>query len=259
VSDSVSFDRAAEYYDATRGIGEEAMARTVELLAPELVQRGPVLEIGVGTGQMALPLHAASVDLIGADISEAMLEQLARKVDGRAPFPLLQADATRLPFADASFGAAYLRWVLHLVPAWHTALDELVRIVEPGGVVIVQLGNGSPGREGEIRRRCCDMVGVSEKPPGLNWGDTSTLDGAMSALGCDLRLLGPLRDESTERVSDFLDEVERGVYSWTWPIDEASRRETVAAIRPWAEDRWGPLDQEITVVQETYWRAYDVR
>jgi SAM-dependent methyltransferase len=217
-----------------------------------------VLEIGVGTGQMALPVHAAGVKVVGVDLSAAMLQQLTRKAGGRAPFPLARGDATRLPFGDASFGAAYLRWVLHLIPSWRRALGELVRVVEPGGVIVVQLGSGSPGREGEIRRRCCDLVGVPADPPGLDWGDTSNLDVAMAALGCDLRLLGPLRNETTERVSEFLNEIEQGVYSWTWPIDEGSRREAVAAIRPWAEHRWGPLDREIAVVYETYWRVYDV-
>ncbi len=258
MTDSVNFDRAAAYYDATRGIGEDAMARTVELLAPELGQRGRVLEVGVGTGQMALPLRTAGVRVTGVDISAAMLERLIGKARDTDPLPVARADATRLPFRGGAFRAAYARWVMHLIPSWRTALEELVRVVAPGGVVVVQLGDGSPGRQGEIRRRCCGLVGLSEQPPGLNWGDTQTLDGAMAALGCGLRLLGPVRHEHRERLSDYLDEVDAGMYSWTWRIDEAVRREAVAAIRSWAEERWGPLEQEITVTTEAFWRAYDV-
>jgi SAM-dependent methyltransferase len=257
VTDSVNFDRAAAYYDATRGIGEEAMARTVELLLPELAHRGRVLEVGVGTGQVALPLRAAGARVTGIDLSGAMLERLIRKSDGRARMALARADATRLPFRDGAFGGAYLRWVLHLIPAWSTALEEIIRVVRSGGVVVVQLGNGAEGRQGEIRRRCCELVGVSETPPGLDWGDTESLDDAMAALGCELRLLGPIHGESSERLTDYLDEVESGKYSWTWRMDEEARRGAVAAIRPWARERWGPLDREVSVPYETYWRAYD--
>ena len=56
MSGSIRFDRAAEFYDSSRAISPEAMERTVELLAGELRGRGRVLEVGVGTGLLALPL-----------------------------------------------------------------------------------------------------------------------------------------------------------------------------------------------------------
>ena len=56
MSDSVSFDRAASFYDATRALTPEAMAAVQALLRSELQGRGRCLEIGVGTGRMALPL-----------------------------------------------------------------------------------------------------------------------------------------------------------------------------------------------------------
>src|SRR5436190_23601193 len=63
------------------------MARTVELLLPELAHRGHVLEVGVGTGQMALPLRAAGASVTGIDLSGAMLERLVHKSDGRPDVP----------------------------------------------------------------------------------------------------------------------------------------------------------------------------
>ena len=57
MTESSRFDRAAAHYDTTRAISDEAMARTIELLASELLGRGRALEVGVGTGLLALPLH----------------------------------------------------------------------------------------------------------------------------------------------------------------------------------------------------------
>ena len=43
---SVRFDRAADFYDTTRAISDEAMALTIQLLASELRDRGRALEVG---------------------------------------------------------------------------------------------------------------------------------------------------------------------------------------------------------------------
>ena len=66
-----------------------------------------------------------------------MLAKLVEKAGGASPFPLVHGDATRMPFADDAFGGAYLRWVLHLIPDWRDALVEVVRVVAPGGVLLV--------------------------------------------------------------------------------------------------------------------------
>ncbi len=147
---SVAFDRAAEYYDRTRGSSPEGLRKTIDLLTGELRDRGTVLEVGVGTGQLGLPLHDAGIAVIGLDLARPMMDKLVEKAGGRSPFPLVQGDATRMPFRDGAFGGAYLRWVLHLIPAWGDALAEIVRVVRPGGVFLASLGSYG-GRRSEVR------------------------------------------------------------------------------------------------------------
>src|SRR5213593_3164996 len=139
---TVSFDRAVEYYDRTRSNPESTQRRLTSVLAGELAGRGRVLEIGVGTGRVALPLHAAGVRLVGVDVSTAMMGRLVQKAGGRAPFPLVRADALRLPFAPGSFDGALAAHVLHQIEEWPGALLELQRVVRPGGVVLVDQGIG---------------------------------------------------------------------------------------------------------------------
>jgi hypothetical protein len=57
----VSFDRAATYYDATRGLNPDAMQKVVALLTEEIGGRGPCLEVGIGTGRIGLTLWEAGV------------------------------------------------------------------------------------------------------------------------------------------------------------------------------------------------------
>src|SRR2546430_25053 len=66
-SGSIGFDRAVDYYDRTRGLSDSAMGEVVRRLKGELVGRGRCLEIGVGTGRMALPLQGEGVVMAGVD------------------------------------------------------------------------------------------------------------------------------------------------------------------------------------------------
>ena len=257
MSESVRFDRAAETYDTTRAISEGAMASTIGLLASELGGRGGLLEVGVGTGLLALPLHDAGVPLVGLDLTPAMMAKLVEKAGGAAPFPLVQADATRMPFADDAFAGAYLRWVLHLIPDWRGALAEMVRVVEPGGVLLVCIGAyDEPSTE--IRRRFTELTSVQTDPVGLIWGQHDLLDEHVGRLGARLRLLPPITEEEEGTLGEFLDAIEEGRWSWTWNASDEARRSAVREMRPWVEERFGPLDRVEPNEFATVWRAYDL-
>src|SRR5438270_4345647 len=85
---SISFEQAAGYYDQTRVSSPELDLAISSLLAPELEPRGLCLEIGVGTGRIALPLSRAGVRMVGIDLSPAMLSRLVDKA-GEDPFPVV--------------------------------------------------------------------------------------------------------------------------------------------------------------------------
>ncbi|HYX80154.1 MAG TPA: class I SAM-dependent methyltransferase [Actinomycetota bacterium] len=257
MNESIAFDRAAEYYDRSRAISDEAMAATVELLSAEVGGRGRVLEVGVGTGLLALPLHRAGLDLVGIDLALPMLAKLAEKAGGAPPFPLVQADATRMPFADDRFGGAYLRWVLHLITGWRDALAEVVRVLRPGGRFLASLGTYDPVRE-EIQERFSMIAGIEVAPAGLDWGAYDELDQAMGELGARARALPPIEETWTSSIEEFLEAIEENRHSWTWRASEDARRLAIAELRPWAERRFGGLAEPRTVRFELTWRAYDI-
>ena len=80
--ESVSFDQAAGFYDDTRRFSAAAsVAQTAQLLDVLRSTDGPTLEIGIGTGRVALPLVASGQRLVGVDLSFAMLARLSASVD----------------------------------------------------------------------------------------------------------------------------------------------------------------------------------
>jgi len=136
-SDSIAFDRAAEYYDETRGFppGEEKGVAGAIRRAGGFTSSSGVLEIGVGTGRIALPLAAHIGMLVGIDLARPMMARLRAKQTNE-PIYLAQADATRLPFAPHVFDAVVAVHVFHLIPNWQGVLSELARVLKPGGVVV---------------------------------------------------------------------------------------------------------------------------
>jgi SAM-dependent methyltransferase len=136
----VSFDRAAEYYDTTRGYAEGSAERIRDAIVAYTGagHDARFLELGVGTGRVALPFVRAGYDYTGVDISRAMMDRLAGKLAGDPDssahrVQLHQADITALPFEAAHFDVIIAVHVLHLVADWPRAIQEARRVLQLGG------------------------------------------------------------------------------------------------------------------------------
>ena len=254
---SRSFDRAASFYDRTRGLSAEATARVTELLTGELSGRGRCLEIGVGTGRIAWPLHEAGVAMAGIDLSRPMMSVLVEKAGGRLPFPLAQADATILPFPDHRFGAAVASHVFHLIPEWRHALAEVTRVVQPGGVFLSSGGRDRDGPLAAVRAEFQAQLGAEAVHIGATHAG-GDVEGALADLGAHERSLPVVRATHTLAVGTMIDSLEAGQWSWAWGIPEARLHEVADHTREWARSRFGPLEEPITVESQVTWRAFDL-
>jgi SAM-dependent methyltransferase len=257
-SGSVSFDRAAEYYDRTRRITAEASAATTSLLAEALASRQPVLEIGVGTGLISLPLHAAGVHTVGLDLSFPMVRKLAEKAGGSPPFPVVLGDATRLPFADDVFGGALARHVLHLIPNWRDAVHQLVRVVRPRGVLLIDIGLPDIGPWHEVEEYLSAKLGGWRRRVGIEPEQAEELDAEVGALGGRLRAVLLIDQESDLTLERYFEEYKQRVYSWTWDVDDDLLDAAIGDTEVWAFERFGRLDQVLQSRFPIAWRAYDL-
>jgi len=100
---------------------------------------GHVLDVGVGTG-LELPMFDRRTRLTGVDLSEPMLRRAQRRVSEKHlgnVEGLAVMDAARLAFPDAHFDVVVAPYVLTVVPEPHATLDELLRVVKPGGEIIL--------------------------------------------------------------------------------------------------------------------------
>jgi SAM-dependent methyltransferase len=133
---------AAQRYD-TPGIGRfaaEVLRPTVDRLA-ELACGGRVLEFGIGTGRVAVPLSQRGVPVTGIDLSRAMIDQLRTKAD-EATIPVIIGDmATAV--APGKYALVYL--VYNTISNLQTQVEQVecfrnaARHLLPGGRFVVEL------------------------------------------------------------------------------------------------------------------------
>jgi SAM-dependent methyltransferase len=254
MTDSISFDRAAEYYDQTRAAPDSVMAQLIPALTKALPRGEACLEIGVGTGRIALPLAEAGVRLIGIDISPEMLRKLTGK--RRGAWPLLAiGDATRLPFATATFGSAIASHVLHLIPEWRRAVAEMVRVVRPGGAVAASRGSRLKGGwRDQVSGRFFKEAGDPPWPPGMDGIDE--LDATMSAIGAEVVPFPDLTTQETSSIESLIAAMEEGIWAACWSLDQATRRRAARVTREWARRELGDLDVARTATAGSVWRVY---
>ena len=251
--ESVSFDRAAGFYDSTRGLSPQVTAAQTQLLRASLLGAGdPTLEIGVGTGRVALPLVTAGQRIIGVDLSAAMLAALRAKSPDA--LPVVQADATRLPFHDRVFGGALVAHVLHLVSDWRVVVDELRRVVRPGGVLLVTRGASPEGLQVEIQRRLRATAGWTM--PSGRLDDLAELDEYIAAAGGEATVLPAIPTDDPVTAEDWMRAVEANIYSWTWDIGDDARMSAAREVREWVTRTHGDPASVVIPSAPLHWRRY---
>ncbi|SFK25294.1 class I SAM-dependent methyltransferase [Methylocapsa palsarum] len=113
-------------------------ARRAGIAAAEAVG-GSILEVGIGTG-ISLPFYSKSTRLVGVDISEPMLRKAQIRVTemGYANVEgLAVMDASKMAFADNSFDVIVAQLVVTTVPDPEGTLDEFMRLLKPGGEIVL--------------------------------------------------------------------------------------------------------------------------
>ena len=139
-----AFDRAASEYGQVAALPQEIARRMSERLALVRVPIRSIVDIGSGTGfgGELLRRRYARASFLALDLSEGMLRQ-ARP---RAPLPFgwlsrrsrcyrVCADFQHLPLATASFDLAWSNLALHWSPDLPSALQEVHRVLRPGGLL----------------------------------------------------------------------------------------------------------------------------
>jgi demethylmenaquinone methyltransferase/2-methoxy-6-polyprenyl-1,4-benzoquinol methylase len=112
--------------------------RLVDLAAPTAGARA--LDLATGTGDIAFALAARGARVVGLDVTLRMIELARQKLTTRSrgadAVRFLQGDMVALPFPAGSFDIVTTGYGLRNVPDLNAAVDEIARVLAPGGRVL---------------------------------------------------------------------------------------------------------------------------
>jgi SAM-dependent methyltransferase len=117
----------------TEGVDPEYEEQILPLVAAWLPDRGRVLDVGTGEGQVARLAAAGSRRVVGIDPARAQVSEAARRGGPPGWLVYAQAEAARLPVRDGSFDAVVACLVFEHVHDVAGAITEVARVLLPGG------------------------------------------------------------------------------------------------------------------------------
>jgi SAM-dependent methyltransferase len=240
---SVNFDRAAEIYDATRALPTHVQEALTERLLELLSDVGRVLEVGIGTGRIARPLAARGRRVCGVDISPLMLGRLATQLEpGHERPDLVLGDATRLPFADGSFGAALSFHVVHLIPEWERALDEAHRVIGDGGRFVYYQRRDEYKRWMDSHDKLGELLGdrgfTRRKRPTVE-----EIDKKLRSLGGSVEVEEVAEEEERVTPAEMLAQTKERSHSWSWEIPDELFWDFMPEYEEWIQSHYGDMDE----------------
>lgn len=177
------YDKDARRYEAIKGFDARDERDFVALPLFHRLDEGVgpdarILDVATGTGRLPtaildIPFYTGRI--VGVDASGGMLGVAAERLAGQTGrVTLLQSTVPPLPFADASFDAVCLMEALEFLPDRAAALAELVRVLVPGGILLVSnrrgwerrlfLSHAEPARAFETRLAALGLVAVETRP-----------------------------------------------------------------------------------------------
>lgn len=136
-STEIYFSTIAPQWDELRAGFFTAAMRDDAIARANLPANAVVADVGTGTGFVLQGLLPYAARLVGFDASAEMLEVAAQNLPDAAPVDLRQADGASLPAEPDTFDAVFANMYLHHAPDPGQAIAEMVRILKPGGRLVI--------------------------------------------------------------------------------------------------------------------------
>jgi len=271
---SISFDPVAHAYDHTRGYPpgvEQSIATGLEQVA-QATEQTSFIEVGVGTGRIALPLATLGHQYTGVDISEKMQARLESKLlergwethpqpwgsrtdetelsvqqvrrfsqtDPTASLRLVTSDIKALPFADASFDVAVAVHIFHLVDGWEQAVREVLRVLRPGGLLLHCWDEDDDASLEAVTVKWIELateLGGNAQRVGA--GRPKMVSAWLQAQGLPVEEISVAGWETTSTPRLAVERISSRLWSRTWLVPDEIFQVSIQQLEAWAIDHFG--------------------
>jgi ubiquinone/menaquinone biosynthesis C-methylase UbiE len=248
----------ADRYDETRVFDEGCFYSALDYLVGGFptVKFRKVLEPGVGTGRIAIPVAERGYRVTGVDVSEkmlAVLESHLKHINPPLPISAYKADVLELPFPDASFDMAIVVHLFYFIKDWQKAVREILRVVRKDGpIILMHTGAGIeiPALNQRYKELCTEQdwpiqeIGVSSNRVVVDY---------LESLGCRIEWVKD-RWQWTMRLGldKALAFLESRSYSFTRLVPVNVHASVIGLLKLELKQEYGSLETEVEVQNQIY-------
>jgi SAM-dependent methyltransferase len=257
VSERVDFSDNAKVYDRRHGavLAEDVVQR---LATAGAIRSGTkVLDIGAGTGRVAIGLAELGCNVVALEPASGMVQRLRTKV-GALPIRLVAGEGARLPFLPGQFDVVVIARVLYLTADWRGVLREAHRVLEVGGRLLHEWGNGQADEEWvQIREKARTLFEEAGVPSPFHPGVRSEreVDDGLKSLGFVRGADLPIGPGPALTLAEFLRRLIDGEFSYIWNVPKSVQEQCLPLLKAWSEQRFD-LGRSITMPRELCWTVY---
>jgi ubiquinone/menaquinone biosynthesis C-methylase UbiE len=214
----------------------------------EVAREPRVIEIGIGTGRIAVPLAERGIRMTGIDISPAMVAILREK---RRDIDVMFAEASHPPLRDGAFDAALFVHILHLVPDRDRTLQAALRLLRPGAVMLLSGDYFVPAPfheqlEAIMHTAVLEGAGVQmPKFASRQDGIETSFRTAVESAGGSTLDVEFARYTATNSARREYERMAASNYSQSWLIPPERLPEVLRLYRPPLEAFFGDFDREV--------------
>lgn len=247
-ADPVGIDTAYRgdpaHYARTRAFPPGIAEQIIHALLTRLGRPTRALDVGAGTGRVAVPLARAGVRTLALDLSPKMCRFLAARAQAEPiPLTVLQGDARRLPLATGQVDAVLTVHMLHLLPDPRAALVEMRRVLRAGGWLAVGLQEHAADAPVAWAQRlwaqALQRAGLTL--PLAGWRTYDDLEGHLRGLGGRLQTrLVAARWQVPVRPAEVWDGVRERRYSPYWGLSRIQHAALSRRLGRVFQRRFGP-------------------
>jgi len=256
----ISFDRVSDLYDVTRAMPPDMEKAVKEALieCSGIEHFNRVLELGVGTGRIAGPIsEMVPTRYFGVDISLKMMEKIREKQYDQVI--LACGDVCELPFKSHSFDVVLAVHVFHLVREWRGAIKEALRVLSPGGVIIV-------AGEGGMKPGTLNLLTIQMKPEAreelfsiaqrfnlshnfVGMTDINEAASLLKKLGASVTFPPQIEHIMELPVSALPGLMQARAFQFLWEIPDDVLTKAVSEVRRALEKHYGDLNTRLPVTR----------
>jgi ubiquinone/menaquinone biosynthesis C-methylase UbiE len=248
------YDNIADIYDQTRWLTKSVAEQVADFIIQHVGANSQTtfLEPGVGTGLNVLPLVERGYQVTGIDISEQMLNQFRQKLKVNPKnLQLIHGDAAKLPFLDNSFDVVLTVHMIHAIADWQEFLDNICRVLKPGGFYLNSQWITPPSRR-EFERHFCRILTKYEIPENPSNSrqiqDIQQIDveGYFCQKGIKSNYLIAKEWEVRNTVSELINFFKLRAYGLCWRVSEDVFKNIISEFEEFCVNYYGDLDKTLS-------------